>query len=138
MIISALIIVSKRKILARFARLENGHFGDTSDLIHALNIASKAKGMTEIAKQAGVSRASLYNGHVRPPDTTKHERTWTADCELFHINAHGLRPTTNHESFDMAMLINSFQIKSLSDDGNPRFETISKIVNALGSKIAIA
>ena len=67
---------------------ETTKIGDTSDLIHALNIASKAKGMTEIAKQAGVSRASLY--------------------------------------------------KSLSDDGNPRFETISKIVNALGCKIAIA
>ena len=53
----------------------------------------------------------LYNGHVRPPDTTKHERTRTADSELFHINAHGLRPTTNHERFDMVMLINSFQIK---------------------------
>ena len=25
------------------------------------------------------------NGHVRPPDTTKHERTRTADCALFHI-----------------------------------------------------
>ena len=48
------------------------------------------------------------NGH-----TTKNEKTRTADRELFHINAHGLRPTTNHESFDMAMLINSFQIKSL-------------------------
>ena len=39
------------------------------------------------------------NGHVRPPDTTKHERTRTADCELFHIN--GLaKPscTTKYES----------------------------------------
>jgi len=29
-------------------------------LIHCLGIAAKAKGMTEVAKQAGVSRASLY------------------------------------------------------------------------------
>ena len=28
------------------------------------------------------------------------------------INAHGLRPTTNNESSDRAMLINSFQIKT--------------------------
>jgi probable addiction module antidote protein len=62
--------------------------GDISDFIHALNIAAKAKGMTEIAKQAGVSRASLY--------------------------------------------------KSLSTNGNPRFETISKIVAALGCKLTIA
>ncbi len=30
------------------------------ELIHALNTAARAKGMTEIAKQAGVTRASLY------------------------------------------------------------------------------
>ena len=33
--------------------------GDESDFVHALSIAAKAKGMTEIAKQAGVTRASL-------------------------------------------------------------------------------
>ena len=30
-------------------------------------------------------RDALNNGHVRPPDTTKNERTRTADRELFHI-----------------------------------------------------
>ena len=34
--------------------------GDADDLIHALNIAARAKGMNKVAKQAGVSRASLY------------------------------------------------------------------------------
>jgi len=34
--------------------------GDESDFVHALSIAAKAKGMTEIAEQAGVTRASLY------------------------------------------------------------------------------
>ena len=34
--------------------------GDESDFVHALSIAAKAKGMTEIAKHAGVTRASLY------------------------------------------------------------------------------
>ena len=34
--------------------------GDATDFIHALSIAARAKGMTEVAKQAGVTRASLY------------------------------------------------------------------------------
>lgn len=61
--------------------------GTASDFVHALNIAARAKGMTEVAKQSGVTRASLY--------------------------------------------------KSLSGEGNPRFETISKIVEALGCKLAV-
>ena len=32
-----------------------------------------------------ISLGDLNNGHVRPPDTTKNERTRTADRELFHI-----------------------------------------------------
>lgn len=62
--------------------------GDTSDFIHALNIAARAKGMTEIAKQAGVTRASLY--------------------------------------------------KSLADNGNPRFDTIAKIVEVFGCKLVVS
>jgi probable addiction module antidote protein len=61
--------------------------GTTSDFIHAMNTAARAKGMTEVARQAGVTRASLY--------------------------------------------------KSLSEDGNPRFETISKIVGALGGRLSV-
>lgn len=34
--------------------------GDESDFIHALSIAARAYGMTKVAKEAGVSRASLY------------------------------------------------------------------------------
>ena len=34
--------------------------GDESDFIHALNTAARAKGMTEVAKAVGVTRASLY------------------------------------------------------------------------------
>ena len=34
--------------------------GDETDFIHALNTAAKAMGMTEVAKKAGVTRASLY------------------------------------------------------------------------------
>ncbi len=61
--------------------------GTTSDFIHALNTAARARGMSEVARQAGVTRASLY--------------------------------------------------KSLSEDGNPRFETISKIVEALGGRLSV-
>ena len=62
--------------------------GNESDFIHALNIAARAMGMTEVAKKAGVTRASLY--------------------------------------------------KSLSENGNPRFFTISKIAKALGCKLVVA
>ncbi len=39
---------------------EVANTGTPADLIHALNIAARAKGMTEVARQAGVTRASLY------------------------------------------------------------------------------
>jgi probable addiction module antidote protein len=67
---------------------ESANTGDMSDFIHALSIAARATGMTEVAKKAGVTRASLY--------------------------------------------------KSLADDGNPRFETITKIVEALGCKLVVS
>lgn len=67
---------------------EAGETGSAKDFIHALNTAARAAGMSEIAKQAGVTRASLY--------------------------------------------------KSLADDGNPRFETIAKIVEALGCKLIVS
>lgn len=34
--------------------------GDITDLVHALNTAARAKGMTDVAEKAGVTRASLY------------------------------------------------------------------------------
>jgi probable addiction module antidote protein len=67
--------------------LQDAAEGTPEEFIHALNTAARAKGMTELARQAGVTRASLY--------------------------------------------------KSLADDGNPRFETVAKIVNALGCKLAV-
>lgn len=39
---------------------EAAESGDASDFVHALGIAARAKGMTEVARQAGVTRASLY------------------------------------------------------------------------------
>lgn len=67
--------------------IEVANTGSASDFIHALNTAAKAKGMTNLAKQMGVSRTSLY--------------------------------------------------KSLAEDGNPNFETINKVVEALGCKIKL-
>ena len=34
--------------------------GDESDFLHALNTAARAKGMTKVAKEIGVTRSSLY------------------------------------------------------------------------------
>jgi len=62
--------------------------GDESDFIHALNTSARARGMTEIARKAGVTRASLY--------------------------------------------------KSLSENGNPGFVTISKETKALGCRISVS
>ena len=61
--------------------------GDSTDFIHALNTAARAKGMSSVAREAGVSRASLY--------------------------------------------------KSLGEGGQPKFETIDKVVHALGFKLTI-
>jgi probable addiction module antidote protein len=67
---------------------ETANNGNASDFIHSLNIAARAKGMTEVARQAGVTRSSLY--------------------------------------------------KSLADDSNPQFETIAKIIVALGCKLVVS
>ncbi|MDM8569168.1 putative addiction module antidote protein [Thiotrichales bacterium HSG1] len=66
---------------------ELSNTGTYSDFIHGLSTASKAKGMTEVAQQVGVTCAGLN--------------------------------------------------KSLSEDGNPEFETINKIVKALGCRLVI-
>jgi probable addiction module antidote protein len=34
--------------------------GDAGDLLHAVNIAARAKGISDLAQKAGVTRASLY------------------------------------------------------------------------------
>jgi len=67
--------------------LKDAAEGTPEELIHALNTAARTKGMAEIAKKDGITRASLY--------------------------------------------------KSLADDGKPRFDTIRKVVEALGCKLAV-
>jgi len=39
---------------------EMSNTGDAGDLIHAVNIAARAKGISGLAQKAGVTRASLY------------------------------------------------------------------------------
>lgn len=40
--------------------------GTPEEFIHALNTVSRAMGMTEVAKKAGVTRASLWPMEVNP------------------------------------------------------------------------
>jgi probable addiction module antidote protein len=43
--------------------------GDSSFIAHAIGTAARARGMTDIARQAGVSRENLYralNGETKP------------------------------------------------------------------------
>jgi len=67
--------------------LEEATKGTPEEFIHALNTAVRAAGMTEVARKAGVSRASLY--------------------------------------------------KTLSGEGSPKYETVRKIVEALGCRLTV-
>lgn len=60
---------------------------DPSELAHALGVAAKARGMTQIAKDAGIGRESLY--------------------------------------------------KALRAGASPRFDTINRVMNALGVKLTV-
>ncbi len=60
---------------------------DPSELAHALGVVAKARGMTQIAKEAGIGRESLY--------------------------------------------------KALREGANPRFDTINRVMNALGVKLTV-
>ena len=62
--------------------------GEPSLITHALGVIARSEGMTDIARAAGVTRASLY--------------------------------------------------KSLSADGHPDFETVLRVVRALGLKLTVA
>lgn len=59
--------------------------GDESDYIHALNTVARAKGMTEIAKKAGLTRASLYKSLAEggnPRFDTIYKVTKALGCKL--------------------------------------------------------
>ena len=59
--------------------------GDESDFIHALNTVARAIGMTEVAKKAGVTRASLYKSLAKdgnPQFITISKVTKALGCRL--------------------------------------------------------
>lgn len=62
--------------------------GDPAVITHALGVVARAEGMTEVARKAGLTRASLY--------------------------------------------------KALSEDGHPEFETVLKVLRALGLRLTVA
>ena len=65
--------------------LEAIHEGGSEHLIHCLAIAARAKGMTDVAKQAGVTRASLYkslNNNANPKLETVIKLLGVFNCRL--------------------------------------------------------
>ena len=82
---SAEFLTSKEEIAAYLEAVIEEN--DPSLLNHALGIIARAKGMTQIARDTGLSRESLY--------------------------------------------------KALSENGNPEFSTIMKVIAALGLKLHI-
>lgn len=74
-------------IYLEVAAAEAAEANDNRILLKAIETAAKAKGMMQVAKDAGVSRESLY--------------------------------------------------KSLASDAKPRFDTIAKVLDALGMKITV-
>jgi len=57
--------------------------GDENDFIHALSIAAKAYGMTKVAQEAGVTRASLYKSLA--PDANPHFKTISKVTKVFGL-----------------------------------------------------
>jgi len=64
---------------------EVANIGDDSDFVHALNTAARAMGMTEVAKKADVTRASLYKSLANggnPHFSTISKVTKALGCKL--------------------------------------------------------
>tara|TARA_Y100001933_G_C18498845_1_gene355715 strand:+ start:159 stop:443 length:285 start_codon:yes stop_codon:yes gene_type:complete len=60
--------------------------GDESDFIHALSIAARAYGMTKVAKEAGVTRASLYKSLA--PNGNPTFKTVSKLTKVFGLHLH--------------------------------------------------
>jgi probable addiction module antidote protein len=59
--------------------------GTPDEFVHALNVAARAIGMTEVARRAGVTRASLYKSLAdggKPQFTTIVKVTEALGCKL--------------------------------------------------------
>ncbi|MBM9538158.1 addiction module antidote protein [Desulfobulbus alkaliphilus] len=65
--------------------LEDAAEDSPEEFVHALNTVARAKGMTEIARKAGVTRASLYKSLAdggRPRFDTISKVTKALGCKL--------------------------------------------------------
>lgn len=65
--------------------LQDAAEGTPAEFIHALNTAARAMGMTEVARKAGVTRASLYKSLAeggKPQFATISKVTKALGCEL--------------------------------------------------------
>lgn len=65
--------------------LQDATEGTPEEFVHALNTAARAMGMTEVAKKAGVTRASLYKSLAdggKPQFTTISKVSAALGCKL--------------------------------------------------------
>jgi probable addiction module antidote protein len=65
--------------------LQDAAEGTPEEFVHALNTAARAMGMTEVAKKAGLSRASLYKSLAeggKPQFATISKVTKALGCKL--------------------------------------------------------
>lgn len=60
--------------------------GDTAELSHALGVAARARGMTEIARASGMSREALYKA-LRPSAQPRFE-TIARVCRALGVRLH--------------------------------------------------
>ena len=100
--------------------------------------AGTGKFLEMAARALETDTESLNNGHVRPPDTTKNERTRTADRELFQIKL----PETDSESNIEPCVINSMcavfaesEIISLISKGEPKANIIAGIHHSFAMRV---
>jgi probable addiction module antidote protein len=60
--------------------------GDASEFAHALGVAARAKGMTEVARAAGMTREGLYKA-LRPDSQPRFE-TVLKVCKALGVHLH--------------------------------------------------
>jgi probable addiction module antidote protein len=67
--------------------------GDTSELAHALGVAARARGMTEIARASGMTREALYK--ALRPDAQPRFETVARVCKALGVR---LRAEPEHHT----------------------------------------
>ncbi len=72
---------------------EANETGDEADYVHALNIAARAYGMTKVAQEAGVTRASLYKS--LSPGCNPHFKTISRVTKVFGLQMKAAAGSSN-------------------------------------------